>query len=234
MGGFALLPTLALSPHPVEGILRYATRITDVVMLRFEVLFFKCTALMLPHLCCPFFWYHTLSVGLLTGRCQWVEADNTGPMNSYYPVGAGALCLELYMLNLRRLKHIDPLKPTGPTNEPVQGCSRPRAKETPSEAAERRGLAVSSLQALALDYDVGDHDILKESILLEVTFFLRPGSVRFVGCQPRSIYWCGVVRDVCMLVARGARAATKGCHGTPQCSLISRSCLLSVQRAIAR
>lgn len=40
--------------------------------------------------------------------------------------------------------------------------------ETRSQAAERRVLAVSSLQALALDYDVGDHDILKESVLLEV------------------------------------------------------------------
>lgn len=40
--------------------------------------------------------------------------------------------------------------------------------ETRSQAAERRVLAVSSIQALALDYDVGDHDILKESVLLEV------------------------------------------------------------------
>lgn len=40
--------------------------------------------------------------------------------------------------------------------------------ETRAQATERRVLAVSSLQALALDYDVGDHDILKESVLLEV------------------------------------------------------------------
>lgn len=40
--------------------------------------------------------------------------------------------------------------------------------ETDSQAAERQGLAVSALQALALDYDVGDHDILQGSILLEV------------------------------------------------------------------
>lgn len=104
-------------------------------------------------------------------------------MNRYYPVGAGALCSEVYTLDLRRSKQVDPLKPAGPMNEPLQGCSRPRGKETPSEAAERRGLAVSSLQALALDYDVGDHDILKESILLEVMFFMRRESVRFVGCQ---------------------------------------------------
>lgn len=47
-------------------------------------------------------------------------------------------------------------------------CSRPKKGETPAQAAERRLLAVSSLQALALDYDLGDHEILKESILLEV------------------------------------------------------------------
>lgn len=52
--------------------------------------------------------------------------------------------------------------------ETLKGCSRPTKGETPAQAAERRVLAVSSLQALALDYDLGDHEILKESILLEV------------------------------------------------------------------
>lgn len=51
-----------------------------------------------------------------------------------------------------------------------QDCSRLRTGETDSEAAERRCLAVSALRALALDYDVCDHDILKGSILLEVNF----------------------------------------------------------------
>lgn len=50
----------------------------------------------------------------------------------------------------------------------LQGCSRPKKGETRAEAAERRDLAVSALQALAIDYDLGDHDILKGSILLEV------------------------------------------------------------------
>lgn len=56
-----------------------------------------------------------------------------------------------------------------------QECSQPRTGETPSEGAERRELAVAALRALALDYDVGDHDILKGSILLEVytSFALR-------------------------------------------------------------
>lgn len=49
-----------------------------------------------------------------------------------------------------------------------QECSKPREGETAAQAAERRVLAISSLQALALDYDVGDHDILKDSVLLEV------------------------------------------------------------------
>lgn len=49
-----------------------------------------------------------------------------------------------------------------------QECSEQREGETRTEAAERRILAISSIQALALDYDVGDHGILKESILLEV------------------------------------------------------------------
>ena len=52
--------------------------------------------------------------------------------------------------------------------ETLRGCSRPAKGETPAQAAERRVLAVSSLQALALDYDLGDHEILKESILLDV------------------------------------------------------------------
>lgn len=52
-----------------------------------------------------------------------------------------------------------------------KGCSKPAEGETPAQAAERRVLAVSSLQALALDYDLGDHEILKESIMLEVMLF---------------------------------------------------------------
>ncbi|CAM9143892.1 unnamed protein product [Scytosiphon promiscuus] len=52
--------------------------------------------------------------------------------------------------------------------EVLKACSRPSNDESPAEAAERRLLAISSLQALALDYDLGDHEILKESILLEV------------------------------------------------------------------
>lgn len=78
-------------------------------------------------------------------------------------------------------------------NHSPQGCSRPRVGETLPEAAERRGLAVSCLQALALDYDVGDHDILKESILLEVMYFSRGESVKFVGRQQRSACRCSVV-----------------------------------------
>ncbi|CAN0501201.1 unnamed protein product, partial [Ectocarpus sp. 12 AP-2014] len=54
------------------------------------------------------------------------------------------------------------------TLQVLKDCSRPKKGETPAHAAERRLLAVSSLQALALDYDLGDHEILKESILLEV------------------------------------------------------------------
>ena len=46
--------------------------------------------------------------------------------------------------------------------------STPKISETPSQAEQRRMLAVSSIQAVALDYDVGDHDMLKESVLLEV------------------------------------------------------------------
>lgn len=44
----------------------------------------------------------------------------------------------------------------------------PREDETPLQAEERRMLAVSSIQALALDYDIGDHEMLKGSILLKV------------------------------------------------------------------
>lgn len=57
-------------------------------------------------------------------------------------------------------------------------CSRPKKGETPAHAAERRLLAVSSLQALALDYDLGDHEILKESILLEVRCDVEHAYVR--------------------------------------------------------
>eukprot|EP00752_Nemacystus_decipiens_P002251 g2132.t2 len=67
--------------------------------------------------------------------------------------------------------------------ETLQGCSRPAKGETPSQAVERRALAVSSLQALALDYDLGDHEILKESILLEVLEPLLQGFNEATGGQ---------------------------------------------------
>lgn len=43
----------------------------------------------------------------------------------------------------------------------------PREDETPLQGEEKRMLAVSSIQALALDYDIGDHEMLKGSILLK-------------------------------------------------------------------